>query len=492
MIKFVKLNETFIKIVCEKSVLLEISKQFEYTQKNYQYTPQARKGWDGIIKMISTRNGNFLSGLLKEVILKFKELGYNEFTFEGFDNAKSEYTENGVLSALDEFKLKDDSGSGIEIREHQLNAILTCLCGMRRIIESPTASGKSLIIYSIIRILIESGKKILLITPNSVLVDQLLNDFKQYEQYDDFGIENYTHKVYAGHEKTSNKQLVISTWQSCNLVSKETLESYDCVLVDETHTATAKVLKGIIEDCINAKYKFGFTGTLSGGIIPQLVMLGLFGTAKKVISIKELMDKGLVAKLKIKCIVLEYPEHIKKLVSGMEYDDELNTIIGYENRNRFIANLADKIEGNTLIIIRFIEKHADVLKSYIDAKNNKITYLLTGDTKNDEKTLVKEHMETVTNTNLMGSWGLVSTGMSIINLNNGIWASPSVSEIRVKQAIGRLLRKGKNKDSAIQYDIVDNLTYEGNYNHLMRHFKKRIQYYRNEGFDYEIIKVKIS
>lgn len=139
LIKFVKLNETYIKIVCEQSILLEISKEFEYTQKNYQYTPQGRRGWDGTVKMINTRNGNFLSGLLKVVVLKCKELGYNEFTFEGFDNAKSEYTENAVLSALDAFKLKDDSGIGLEIREHQLNAILTCLLGMRRVIESPTS-----------------------------------------------------------------------------------------------------------------------------------------------------------------------------------------------------------------------------------------------------------------------------------------------------------------------------------------------------------------
>lgn len=356
-------------------------------------------------------------------------------------------------------------------------------------------SGKSLIIYAIIRILIDSGKKILLITPTSMLVDQLLNDFIQYEIYDDFNIEQYVHKVYAGKDKTSDKPLVISTWQSINELLKSdngALDIYDCVLVDECHQADAKIIKSIVEKCINAKYKFGFTGTLKSDKLPELVMLGLFGTAKKVISIKELMDKGLVAKLKIKCIILEYPEYIRKLVSTMEYDKELETIIGYTNRNKFIANLSDKIEGNTLIIIRFIEKHADILKQYIDAKNNKKTYLLTGDTKNDEKTLIKENMETVTNTNLMGSWGLVSTGMSIINLNNGIWASPSVSEIRVRQGIGRLLRKGKNKTSAIQYDIVDDLSYNGQYNHLMRHFKKRIQYYREEGFDFEIIKVKID
>lgn len=492
MIKFVKLNETFIKIVCEKSILEEISQQFTFVQKNFQYTPQAKKGWDGVIKMINTRNGNFLSGLLKVVVLKFKELGYHQFSFEGFENATSEYTENIILESLDEFKLPD----GMEIREYQLNAILTCLLGQRRLIESPTSSGKSLIIYSIVRILIESGKKILLITPTTMLVDQLLNDFKNYEVNDDFGIENYTHKVYAGFSKTSDKQLIISTWQSLDALPKDQLAEhmavYDSVLVDECHTAQSKSLRRIIENCTNAKIKVGFTGTLIDTPTHYYVLLGLFGTPKKVISIKELMDSGKIAKLKVKCIILEYPDEMRKLVSNMEYDQELDTIINYENRNKFIANLADKLEGNTLTIIRFIEKHANVLKDYYDAKNNKKTYLITGDTAHDDKTLIKENMELETNANLMGSWGLVSTGMSIINLHNGIFASPSASEIRVLQAIGRILRKGKNKTTATQYDIADDLTYEGKHNHLMRHFKKRVQYYRKENFDVEFIKVKMK
>ena len=492
MIKFVKLNETFIKIVCEKSALEEISTQFKFVQKNYQFTPAGKKGWDGVIKLTNTKNGNFLSGLLKEVILKFKELGYHQFSFEGFENSTSEYTENGILEALDEFKLPD----GIEIYEHQLNAILTSLLGQRRLIVSPTSSGKSLIIYSIIRMLIESGKKILLITPTTMLVDQLLKDFQDYEVNDDFGIENYSHKVYAGLSKVSSKPLIISTWQSIDNVPKDKLagflSEYDAVLVDECHTAQAKSLKKIVESCVNAKIKVGFTGTLVDTPTHYYVLVGLFGTPKKVISIKELMDSGKIAKLTIKCIILQYPEKLRKYVQHMEYDEELDFIINHDNRNKFIANLADKLEGNTLTIIRFIEKHANVLKDYYDAKNNKKTFLITGDVKHDEKTLIKENMEFETNANLMGSWGLVSTGMSIINLNNGIFASPSASEIRVLQGIGRILRKGRNKTTATQYDIVDCLTHEGRHNYMMRHFQQRLKYYRREGFDVQIIQVNIS
>jgi superfamily II DNA or RNA helicase len=492
MIKFVKLNETYIKIVCDKSALEEISEQFKFVQKNYQYTPQGKKGWDGVIKMINTKNGNFLSGLLKVVILKFKELGYHQFTFEGFENSTSEYTENGILEALDEFKLPDDR----QLREYQLNAILTCLLGQRRICIAATNAGKSLILYAISRILIESDKKVLIVVPTVLLVSQIYADFEAYAKNDEFEIEPNYHTITAGYAKTSPKSCYISTRDSISAIPKENLseylEKFDAILVDEVHGADAKTMATIVEKTINAKYKMGFTGTLHDSKIHELKLLGLFGTIKKIVSTKELIDSGYAAKLKIKCIILQYSDEMRYLVSGMEYSDELDIIIGSDSRNNFITNLSDKLGGNNLILIRFVEKHAKILQENFDKKNNKKTYLLTGDTDKDEKLFVKEHLETVTNCNLMGSYGLLSTGVSITNLNNLIFASPAKSKVRVLQSIGRMLRKNKNKTNAVVYDLVDDMTHDGRYNHMMRHFKERLEHYKNEGFDIEIIKVNIK
>lgn len=265
----------------------------------------------------------------------------------------------------------------------------------------------------------------------------------------------------------------------------------DNMLVANCHMATGVSLTKILENCVNAKFRLGFTGTLKDCKISALQLTGIFGTVKNIISTKELMDAGYASKLKIKCIVLKYPEEIRKLVSTMDYNQELDTIVGYKKRNIFLANLADKLDGNTLTLIRFVEKHAKVLKEYYDAKENKITYLLTGETDKDEKMFVKDHLETVTNTNLMGSYGLLSTGVSIVNLNNLIFASPSKSKIRVLQSIGRLLRKGANKTEATIYDIVDDLRFEGKPNYMLRHFSDRYGYYKNEQFDVEIIHINI-
>ena len=333
MVKFLKLNETFIKIVCEKSTLEEISSHFKFVQKNFQYTPQGKKGWDGVIKLINTKNGNFLSGLLKEIILKFKELGYHQFSFEGFENSTSEYTENGILEALDEFKLPDDR----QLREYQLNAILTCLLGQRRVCIAATNAGKSLILYAISRILIESDKKVLIVVPTVLLVSQIYADFESYAKNDEFDIEGNYHTITAGYAKNSPKPCYISTRDSISAIPKENLseylEQFDAILVDEVHGAEAKTMSTIVEKAINAKYKLGFTGTLHDSKIHELKLLGLFGTIKKIVSTKELIDSGYAAQLKIKCIVLQYSDEMRYLASGMEYSDELDLIISNDSRN---------------------------------------------------------------------------------------------------------------------------------------------------------------
>jgi superfamily II DNA or RNA helicase len=480
-------------MICEPHVLFEISPHFEFYADKFQYHPLYKKQkWDGIVRLISTTTGRFYTGLLKRVILKLKELGYNEFSFEGFSGFSPEYSEDDVLRSIETFNLPVDR----QVREYQLNAILSCLMGFRRIILSPTSSGKSLIIYIISRILLDSDEKILIIVPTTMLVDQLFTDFEDYAIGDEFNIDENYHRIFAGQDKISSKGVYISTWQSINAIPKKDIAKYmskfTAVMVDEVHGAEASCLKTILEHAVNAKWRFGFTGTIKDSITHELTLIGLFGTVKRMISIKELMDLGYIAKLKITCVILKYSEEMCKLVSTMDYDQELDTVIGYDKRNKFLANLADKIQGNTLIIVRFIEKHANKLLELLDDKNNKKTFLLSGDVDRDKKMMIKEHMETVTNTNLMGTWGMVSTGMSIINLDNGIYASPSKSEIRVPQSIGRLLRKGINKHKAHQYDIVDDLRYEGRPNFLMTHFRKRYEYYKAEGFEVEIVEVKIG
>jgi superfamily II DNA or RNA helicase len=133
-----------------------------------------------------------------------------------------------------------------------------------------------------------------------MLVDQMFGDFETYAVNDKFDIEDHAHKIYSGQSKNAHKQIYISTWQSIEAIPKKELnkylEQFDALIVDEVHGADAKCLKSIVEGCVNAKHRFGFTGTLKDCEVHELVLVGLFGSIKKMISIKEQMDAGFYAK----------------------------------------------------------------------------------------------------------------------------------------------------------------------------------------------------
>ena len=79
------------------------------------------------------------------------------------------------------------------------------------------------------------------------------------------------------------------------------------------------------------------------------------------LSTKELIDRKQLADFKIKCIVLKYPESVCKAVKGFAYPDEMNFIVGYESRNNFIRDLAISLNGNSLILFTYVEKHGKIL-----------------------------------------------------------------------------------------------------------------------------------
>jgi superfamily II DNA or RNA helicase len=224
----------------------------------------------------------------------------------------------------------------------------------RMLLLSPTASGKSLIIYLIVRWLQEAGyERGLLIVPTTSLVEQMFSDFESYG-YDS---EEYCHRQYSGKEKHTNKFLTITTWQSIYKNEGEYFEQFDFVMGDEAHQFKAKSLTTILSGCINSKYRIGTTGTLDGTQTHRLVLEGLFGPVYKATSTSELIDKGQLASFKIKCLVLKYPEELCKIARDWDYNTEIDFIVQNKTRNEFIRNLVLSLTGNTLILFQFVEKH---------------------------------------------------------------------------------------------------------------------------------------
>ena len=370
-------------------------------------------------------------------------------------------------------------------RDYQIDAVYDALKYNRKLLISPTASGKSLMIYSLVRYYVHKGMKILLVVPTTSLVEQMYKDFEDYG----WDPKNHCHRIYAGRERTNVNEVTITTWQSVYNLDRGFFEDYDVVIGDEAHLFKSKSLVNIMDKLHHAKYRYGFTGTLDGTQTHKWVLEGLFGPSYKVTQTKRLMEEGYLSNLDIQCIVLKY-----KPKNFQTYEDEIQFLISHERRNNFIRNLALDLKGNTLILYSRVETHGEVLYNLINNKvdNGRKVFFIHGGVDAENRESVREITEEETNAIVVASYGTFSTGINIKNLHNLIFASPSKSRIRNLQSIGRVLRKGNSKTKAKLYDIADDLTTSSGKNYTLNHFIERVKIYVQEQFNYEIISINLK
>jgi superfamily II DNA or RNA helicase len=436
--------------------------------------------WDGKIRLFSPANGEIYVGLLP-YIKKFCDSNKVKYTID-----KGVEDERNVMDTVARGFIKSlkpkSRGKSLKIRDYQIEAFRLAIARNRALLVSPTASGKSLIIYALVRYYQMAGHRTLILVPTTSLVEQMYTDFEDYG----WSSGTYCQKVYQGYTTKIEKDVVISTWQSVYKMPKKYFEQFGCVIGDEAHMFKAKSLTGIMTKLHQCKYRFGLTGTLDGSQTHKLVLEGLFGAVEKVVSTKELIDKNTLAKLKIKCIVLKHP--IKK--ERMTYVEELDYLVSKESRNKFILDLCNIIGGNTLVLFQYVEKHGKIL--YEGMKGSENVYFVYGGTDTQQREEIRGLVEGHDKSTTIASYGTFSTGINIRNINNIVLASPSKSKIRVLQSIGRGLRTSSTKDSILIFDIADDISYKERRNFTLNHFFERINIFNEEEFNYEISKVKIK
>jgi superfamily II DNA or RNA helicase len=316
-----------------------------------------------------------------------------------------------------------------------------------------------------------------------------------YKDFEDYGYdsEEYCHRQYSGKEKHTNKFLTITTWQSIYKNEKEYFEQFDFVLGDEAHQFKAKSLTTILSGCDQAKYRIGTTGTLDGTQTHRLVLEGLFGPVYKATSTAELIAKKQLADFRIKCLILKYPDATCKQCRDWDYNQEIEYIVMNKARNEFIRNLAMSLEGNTLILFQFVEKHGKDLFNIINnSTKNRHVFFVFGGTDVESRESVRSITEKEKDAIIVASYGTFSTGINIRNLHNIIFASPSKSRIRNLQSIGRGLRIGENKEIATLFDIVDDFRIGKFTNYTLKHFVERVKIYDEEKFNYKFYNIELK
>jgi superfamily II DNA or RNA helicase len=326
------------------------------------------------------------------------------------------------------------------------------------------------------------------------LVNQMESDFFDYSSQDKtWSCKKYIHKITAGVEKETKQQIVVSTWQSIYKLPKQWFDQFDAVFFDECHQAKAESINFIGQKLSKAWFRIGTTGTLQQTQAHRLSIEGILGPAVQFIHTKNLMNKGLLAKLGIDCLILKYSEEEKQLLKKQKYADEIKWIVQNEQRNKFISKLAINTKGNTLILFNYVEIHGKPLQAIIQAEaGDRPVYFISGKTEAETREYIRKVVDKEKEAILVASFGTTSAGINIVNIDNIIFASPTKSVIRLLQSIGRGLRVSKKKKTLKVYDIADDLSWKSHKNHVLRHFEERIKIYKKEKFDYKICSISFN
>ncbi len=478
-----KKNEVYITIQSEEEhVHRELADYFtfevpeaKYLKKNPRY-----RHWDGTIHLYSPATGALYCGLTDRLDTWAYERQY-QIEYEKDEWYGDVYEENDFVTPPG-VKHFMDKVCNIKPRPYQYKAVYEALKNNRKLLLSPTGSGKSLMIYSIVRYYAATAKKILIIVPTTSLVEQMVNDFIDYG----WNAEDFIHKIYGGKDKNTNKNIIISTWQSIYKFPKRYFDDIDCVIGDEAHLFKSKSLTGIMTKLHNAKYRFGFTGTLDGSKTHKWVLEGLFGSCDQVTKTDDLIKSGYLSKFRIKVLLCKHPaQHFET------YHDEIDYLVEHKGRNNLIKNLVRDLDGNTLVLFNYIEKHGEPLYDLINSnvKENRKVFFVHGGTEVEDREEVRLITEQENNAIIVASYGTFSTGINIKRLHNIVFASPSKSRIRNLQSIGRVLRRGEGKTIATLYDIADDI---GGQNYTIKHLNERVNIYNEENFKYEVIKINLK
>ena len=456
-----KIDEVFMQVQCDDGLARDLHDFFSFTVPNAKFMPSVKhRYWDGKVRLFSIKTNKIYIGLLPYVDEFCRERGYDIIGINDIIGEKERQPDENFIQEL---------GLPFEPRDYQLDAFRTAVQYGRQLLLSPTASGKSLIIYLLARYY---NKKTVIIVPTTSLVEQMAKDFEEY------GYDKKVCKIYSG-QPVFDADITITTWQSFSKAPKNVLESFEVVFGDEAHLFKANVLKGILEKMKKTAIRFGTTGTLDGSECHRLQLEGLFGPVKKVVSTKELMDEGTIANLSIDCVILCHTKQKK-----MSYQEEMDYLVSNDARNIFIVNLVRSLKGNTLVLFQYVEKHGVILHSmmsHTDMGGN--LHYVYGGTDTEDREAVRGIVEKNNEDTILASYGTFSTGVNIKRIDNIVFASPSKSRIRNLQSIGRGLRKTNNKDKLRLFDIADDLQSD---NYTLKHLKDRINIYNEERFSYEI------
>ena len=448
---------------------------FKYEIPGARYQPAVRLGrWDGKVAYFQL-GGSTYTNLLPEIIPILENFNYDIelddqrdycTTFE-FDQV-AEDTFSGQVWP----KAHPLEGQPIILRDYQVEIVNNFLANPQCLQEVATGAGKTIMTAALSHSVEQYGRSIVIV-PNKSLVTQTEKD------YINMGLDV---GVYFGDRKDFGRQHTICTWQSLNVLLKnsktheveisitEFLENVVCVIVDEVHMAKADALKTLLTGVMaRVPIRWGLTGTIPKEAYEFQALKCSIGPVISQLSASELQDRGVLAQCHV---------NIVQLVDHVEYTDyqsELKYLLEEKGRLDTIAELVKQVNltGNTLVLVDRIAAGQGIIERLGDN-----AVFVSGSTKN--KTRQDEYDEIAISDDkiIVATYGIAAVGINIPRIFNLVLIEPGKSFVRVIQSIGRGIRKAEDKDHVQIWDITSTCKF------AKRHLTKRKQFYREASYPF--------
>lgn len=456
-----------------------LSNKFKYEIPGARYLPAVRLGrWDGKIAFFQLGGSTYIN-LLPDIIPYIYERGY-DVEIEDLRTYRTQFEFDQVTEETFKHKVwpakHPMAGQPVVLRDYQIEIINKFLETPQCIQEIATGAGKTLMTAAL-SYSCEAYGRTVVIVPNKSLVTQTEAD------YINLGLDV---GVYFGDRKEFGRTHTICTWQSLNILLKNTksneanvtigefLEGVVCVMVDEVHMAKADALKTLLTGVMsNIPIRWGLTGTIPKEQFEFVSLKCSIGDVIGRLSASELQDQGVLANCHVNILQLaDYVEY-------KDYQSELRYLLENEKRIDYIATLVEDIRksGNTLVLVDRIAPGQALVERIAGA------VFVSGGTKANARKESYDEFATNDDIVAVATYGVAAVGINIPRIFNLILIEPGKSFVRVIQSIGRGIRKAEDKDFVQIWDVTSTCKF------AKRHLTTRKKYYTEANYPYAIEKI---
>lgn len=424
----------------------------------------------------------------------------NDLKREDFDDfVKSLKVPEEIKTDDEKYKFQQDSV--FEILRNKIGRI-----------EIGTSGGKTFITYMFCRYCIQNlvqyneknypkdNQKILIIVPSKLLAKQLKQDFTKYQKYEERKLIVET--IYAGSKKIFDAEIVCGTYQSLSDYDEDYFSEYRFIICDEVHRAKAYSIREEIYNKIkNAEYFFGMSGTYPKyNTLDYIHIVSMYGPLLYRKTIRSLIDDGISTPINLHIINIDYLENkfsrnLKEqgIVGTEKYHVEKDYFQGFESRTELICKLLKAYIGNSLILVDTVE-YCHVLKTFIsnyfsNLNIEKDIRIIHGKI-SDRDQIIQDMKDSPDNFILIGTYGTMSTGVSIPNMEAVYFVDGGKSDIRIRQSIGRGIRLSPKtgKTHCEIFDFIDNMATSS----FKNHGKERLNTYKEQELEFKVTNVKLD